>query len=473
MKYPLSNPRARWSRGLLPLLGLATFAFVRLGAAQEYNDAPAAAAAEPAAAVVPNDLQSAGEQPVSDLQPVEPINPAARPLDVPPEAPLPGGALSTGREESATPRRFHYLASLTVREVYDDNINLTRTNRRSDFYTAIEPRITAGFGDLVGRQDNYVSLTYAPSGFIFADHDEDNAVQHVILLEAQYAFPRLTLSLSQDVEILDGANLGSSLAAGTGAGFPQANLDVAGRTNLNIYNTRLNANYSLTGKTFLSAGLGYSVTDYDRLISSSVLTGNAYFNYIYSPKLAIGIGVAGGYDFVDSPSQDQTFEQFNVRASYEVTGKLSATATAGVEVRQINGRGNDEVSPVFEGGLIYQPFDGTTLSLTLSRRILNSATLVSQDFDSTSLIVAGRQRVLQRYYLGVVGGYENADYFSTRDGFSSNRDDDYYFVQPSLDFDVTRFWSVGVYYLYRENDSSLNVFSFYDNQFGLRTTFAF
>jgi hypothetical protein len=51
------------------------------------------------------------------------------------------------------------------------------------------------------------------------------------------------------------------------------------------------------------------------MISSSVIAANAYINYTYSPKLAIGVGLADRYDLVDSPSQSQTFEQVNALAN--------------------------------------------------------------------------------------------------------------------------------------------------------------
>ncbi len=372
-------------------------------------------------------------------------------------------------EEPATPRRVRYRVGLSVREVYDDNINISQTDRREDFYTLIEPMIDVGIGQADG---NFLDLNYSPNAFIFVKHPENDALQHLITLSGQYRFPVLTLDLTQNIQILDGTGLNS--ATGTGTDFTRTNLDVAARTRLNIYTTRLDADYSLTGKTFLTASLGYSVSDYATLISSSVASANAYFNYTYSPKLTIGVGLAGGYDVVDLPSQDQTFEQFNVRASYELTGKVSATISAGVEFRQFSGSNSgDNGSPVFDGNLFYQPFDGTTIALSFNRRTLNSATLGGQDFYSTSVILSARQRFLQRVYLGLSVGYENSTYFSTSNDLVSTRTDDYYFIQASLDLDLTRFWSVGIYYFYRQSDSSLAGFSFYDNQFGLRTSLTF
>ena len=84
-----------------------------------------------------------------------------------------------------------------------------------------------------------------------------------------------------------------------------------------------------------------------------------------------------------------------------------------------------------------------------------------------------QQRLLQRIYLGLAAGYENADYFATATGVSATRNDDYYFVEPSVDVLITRYLSAGIYYLHRQDFSSFDFFSFYDNQVGVRATLRF
>ena len=374
--------------------------------------------------------------------------------------------------DSGIPRRFHYELRLTVRSVYDDNINLSKDSRLSDFYTTIEPSIMVGFGDTETRVENYIRLDYLPAVFLFADHSENDSVQHVARIEGQYRINRLTLNLSQTVQIMDGVDVQTQNSAGSLD--QQVNLDVAGRTRFNVYTTHLNAAYYVTGKTFLSGGVDYSGTHYNSLISSEILSGNFFLNYNYSPKVVLGVGGTAGYDRVDAPSPDQNFEQVNVRVSYQATGKIDFAASGGVEFRRFDGGLRDQyISPVFEIGMNYVPFDGTKISLTANRRTLNSAVLASQDYAVTNISLGVQQRLLQRFFLGVNAGYENSDYFSTIGTTGAGRKDDYFFVQPSIAARVTRFWTVGAYYLHRSNSSSFDAFSFHDNQVGLRTSFTF
>ena len=374
--------------------------------------------------------------------------------------------------DSGIPRRFHYQLRLSVRSVYDDNINLFATNRISDFYTSIEPSVSLGFGDTEGRTENYIRLDYMPAIFLFADHSENDSVQHLMRLEGQYRVNRLTLTLSQMVQIMDGVDVQTQNTVG---GLDQqVNLDVAGRTRFNIYSTHLNAAYYVTGKTFLSAGADYTDTHYSSLISSQIITGNFYVNYNYSQKMVVGVGGTAGYDRVDAPNPDQNFEQANVRLSYQATGKLDFAASGGVEFRHFEGDVRDQyVSPVFELGMNYTPFDGTKISVTANRRTLNSAVLAGQDYSVTNISVGLQQRMLQRFFLGLNAGYENSDYFSTVGTAGATRNDDYFFVQPSIAVSVTRFWTVGAYYLHRVNSSTFDAFDFHDNQVGVRATVEF
>ena len=379
---------------------------------------------------------------------------------------------SAANVDTGIPRRFHYELRLDVHSVYDDNINISNGQQVSDVYTAIEPSISLGFGDFTAREGNFLRANYLLSAFFFADHSEHNALQHVFQLQGQYQMNRLSLALSQSVQILDGTDVRSLNSGGT---FDQrVNLDVAGRTRFNIYATHLNAAYYLTGKTSISAGGDYSAADYHTLISSEVFSGNLFLNYNYSPKFVIGLGGTVGANRVDAPNPDQTFEQVNARLSYQVTGKIDVAASGGVEFRHFDGDLRDEyTSPVFEVLINYQPFDGTQLSLSANRRTLNSAVLAAQDYAVTNFTFAIQQRLLQRFSVGFNVGYENADYFSTVGAAGPNRNDDYFFVEPSISVRVTRFWNVGAYYLHRANESSFDAFSLHDNQVGLRSSLTF
>ena len=393
------------------------------------------------------------------------------------EPPLPVGSISrpsrdvqvetNGNPINENFRRFRYNVGVTVREVYDDNINISSFQRISDTYTVIEPGIHLGFGDSAGGF-NYLTFDYVASVYFFAQQTERDTVEHLIHLAAQHDFGHLVLGLSQDVRILDGTSL-NNLSNTTGV---QANTDVGGPSRENTYTTTINATYDLTGKLFLSGQASYAISDYATLISSSVASANVFINYVYSPKLVIGLGATGGVNSSDGQTSDETFEQINARANYIVSGKISLSLSGGLEFRQFGGGGNS-VSPVYEITGTYRPFENTVITIAGSRRTVSSASLAGQDYTDTNISLTFSQRLFSRVTVSLGVGYLNSDYLSATTGASTARSDDYFYIEPSIDVDITRYWSVGCYYLYRQDSSTLALFSFYDNQFGVRTSLTF
>jgi hypothetical protein len=401
----------------------------------------------------------------------------SEPIPMTPDGtPLPASAagaeiVPSGRPVAEIPRRFKYTLSATLRGIYDDNVYNRSSNATSDYSFAIEPAIFIGLGDSDGV--NSVSLTYHPSIFIFVNNSRNDNVQHVIQLQAGRRFGHLALSFSQDVQILDGTDL-NSLSDPTGH---QANIDVSGRNRHQTYTSTFGGSYDLTGKLFLSSGGFFVANEYpSTLISSQSSSGNLFLNYTYSEKLTVGLGGTGGYSTTSntgSISNDETFEQANARFDYNATAKISLSASVGIEFRQNSNSTGSEVSPVYNLSASYQPFDGTSLSLNGSRTTRNSASQAGQDYSDTTINFSLNQRLLQRFFVGFAVGYTNNSYFSTINGITANRDDNFYYISPSVDFNVTRFWTFGVYYQHRENSSSDGFSSFQDNQAGIRTKLTF
>ena len=370
---------------------------------------------------------------------------------------------------SSEPRRFHYVLRLTVRGVWDDNIFISHTNKVSDYYFAIEPSISLGWGDMEGRSRSYLRLDYMPSVILFVDHSDQDAFNQYIHLEGGYSSGRLTLSLSEDIAILESANLNSFYDT-TGL---WANTDASAPTRVNIFYTRARAAYQLTGKMWLQAELDSPSYAYPNHISDYTIAGGLYLYYNVRPKLSVGIGGTFGYTWVDDPSTNQSFEQINLRLNYEVTGKLSLYASAGVEFRQFDGNRNTYDSPVFEVGLGYHPFDGMYISLVAGRRIYPSGYVEDQDFGATYVAARFQQRLFHRVYLGLGAGYEHSNYFTTDRDVNATRDEDYWFIEPSVDVLITRWLSAGVYYLHRQDSSNQDFFDWEDNQVGVRATVRF
>ena len=378
----------------------------------------------------------------------------------------------TGAPVPENVRRFHYEFRIQVAEIYDSNLNLAPNNRIQDFYTRAGVVLTLGFGDTIVREENFLELFYEPDFLIFADHSNFDTVQHVAYFAAQYRFSRLTLGAAETIQLADTGD--SQLPGFPGTVVNGVNIDTGGRRRINTYTTHLSATYDLTGKTSLSAAGDYTRIDYaGSLTNSQRFSSNFLLNYQYSPKLVVGAGGTVGRDLLNQANTHQTFEQANLRASYNPTGKLSASLSVGVEVRQFDTGSDDFVSPVFDLGASYAPFDGTSITIDASRGTQISAVLASQDYNSTQVQVMAKQRLFQRLVVSATVGYQHLDYFGSSVDTAASRADNYYFTQASIDTRITNFWSAGAFFVYRENTSNLSDFKFNETQVGIRTALKF
>ena len=121
---------------------------------------------------------------------VDPVSPR-------PKEKIPAWKLHEGTAGDLPPRRIVFITVfyLTIRGVYDDNINISHTNRTEDYYVAIEPGFSIGLATRMVEDRQLYPTGLLPSIVLFADHDENDAIQHLFHLEAFHRFSRLALTL--------------------------------------------------------------------------------------------------------------------------------------------------------------------------------------------------------------------------------------------------------------------------------------
>ena len=67
------------------------------------------------------------------------------------------------------------IPAISVNETYDDNIYLTRTDKTSDFITAVTPSLALN----ILSQHTKLGVSYAPSFVWYADYSENNTTRHL------------------------------------------------------------------------------------------------------------------------------------------------------------------------------------------------------------------------------------------------------------------------------------------------------
>jgi hypothetical protein len=439
-------------------VGLAVFtpAFVCAGPEPLLNTTP-----------TPNNCgsQFSADGPVVEI--VNAFSPTVVPL--PADKEFTGDGLITQYVHSTT--EFQYAAHLTLRGAYDDNIALTHINRLDDRFVQIQSSLMLGLGD-VARQTAFIAGIYIPSFYRYDEHSDFNSDQHVAHILGGIQTGNLTIKISQDISSLNNIVLASTSEERSALGT------LNGRTNIESYDAKLNARYNLTRADFFALDLRLNAFDYTfPLVGFEQSTVDLYFNHNFTKELVLGIGAQGGYDEVEFPTPDQTFVQANAHLNYTPSNRFNIDVIAGAEFRDFENPGrNTYTTPVFQISAAMLPCDSLRIILAASRGIYNSAAaLVAQDYVETTVTGTIRERVCKQLYLSLIGGYSHLDDFNTIDRPISppTLSDDYYYVQPAVDVLLTRYWSIGAYYLRRENSASISTADFASNQYGGRMSIKF
>jgi hypothetical protein len=392
--------------------------------------------------------------------------PAAEPSN--PPAPL---------EKASTGNKIDWkvVTILASSATYDDNILIQPTNQKKDFYFDIDPTIAVGVGNFrdalarfaaiphflvrTGEEDlpwkNFAYVSYTPDVVIFSKYHKEDDLNHDARFVAQQERDLWTVKGDLHFQTTS-----------------QPNIEVGRRIYEADYTGDVNAAYALSGKVTVGSELTGEHSDYTGGLSSTNGEGTGYVDYQIAPKTTVGIAGAGGYLYV-AQGANQPYEQALAQLTYLPTGKLSFNGQAGYEYRQFQSRTPNRSQLVFKASGSYDPTDSTEFTLGGDRETLASAEYADEDIVENLYQAGVRQRFLQRIYLGLTGGYVHDNYQSNVPTVSVARHDNYYFYQPSLSGDVTRYGTVQFSYEHRENSSSLAQFKFAENLYSLTVSFLF
>jgi hypothetical protein len=90
----------------------------------------------------------------------------------------------------------------------------------------------------------------------------------------------------------------------------------------------------------------------------------------------------------------------------------------------------------------------------------------------TGFSLGARQRVFERWSVGLTAGYDMAEYHATQFGISASRSDNYYSLRLGVDYQISERWSSGAFYSYRRNSSNVG-YGYDNNQFGVQASWRF
>jgi hypothetical protein len=361
---------------------------------------------------------------------------------------------------------------LNTRFTYNDNILASATNPESDFVTLVTPTIVVGFGDIQERNRNFLLLEYAPTLQSYATRSDLDTIDQFLNLRANYVLSRSTVSpLFRYVEQTDTD-------------------DQLGRRNRRTtLFAGLTTTYALTGKTAIQSGLTATGNASEFGVNNEVYAANLFLLYQLTPRTGLALGGSLGYVAIEGGDY-QTFQTINAKFTYEGSAKLTYGFTLGAENRQStttvfsqtlvetgnplvpfafqlesNRETTNQLTPIFELTLRYQPFAATSINLLAFRRVQASSFQAGEIVNLTGLQLSASQRLIQRVFLEVLARYELNEYDFRQ---SDDRQDNIVIFQPRLRYAFhDDEYSVSLFYSYRENQSTVQSVSYTNSIFGL------
>ena len=305
-------------------------------------------------------------------------------------------------EELAQPFRYKFL---TLRPHADYQFPL----RRMEFWpltgqpvNTVIQQISPGFRLDVG--DHWI-LDYTPTWMVYSSKQFSEHLQSECQTDRRHGpIGSWVLGLSQSY---------------TKSDVPQ--VETATQTHQETYATALNGTYTINSKMSLDLAVNQNFFSADQFQSYREWSTLDWLNYQFWARFDVALGVGLGYDDVDA-RPDMLFEQYQGRVQWRATDKISFQLNGGLEDRQfLDSSTSDALNPVFGGGIQYQPFEHTKISLN-AERVVAVSELQNQMTESVGFDGDLNQRLLGRLFLDLSGGYQNIKYVNSGNGVPSNRD---------------------------------------------------
>ncbi len=345
--------------------------------------------------------------------------------------------------------------------MWDDNIFIQADNEIEDFLFTFSPGLTVGYLDEESRLErflerevrasravqydgNFFLLDYTPSFVVFLDNDSENSFDQDARFEARWQLQKLSLA-----------------AQAAFVSKNETNTELGRRLRHTGINAGLSARYQFTERTSAEIGGYFQDDDYEEASGNTEYRAEAFLNYELTPLIDFGVGAAFGLVEVEN-GPSQTFERLLARGSYELTGKVTVLAQAGVEFRQYDDGGDDQTNPVFEFDIIYEPAELTRIGVGAYRRVIPSISEPAESVEATGVAVTFGRTLRTGLRLAAEAGYEQSEYSDT--GVGSARTDDYFYGRIGLTYNFATWGSAGIGYEYRNNDSSRSASGFTNNR---------
>ena len=357
------------------------------------------------------------------------------------------------RESFLTVGILGFQPSVTYAVKHSNNIREDDSQRRvSDFVHTVRPRLRAV---LLGAGATQGSFWYQPSWRFFQENGDQNTLNHSGAFSFQRDWKKLRVTAFSNFAFSEDPLLEGGVRA------KRATSDI-----------RINASYPLSARTRGRVSVRRDVRNFSQGFDSQSVAGGVGVSYEIGGKTSIGL--QGDFGRQNSESTvDSTFQNYQVTASYELTGKVRAEFRAGVQTREFDGGTRQGGSrPLYTLGLQWRALDRTAVSVNATRRI-GSSNFVRNNIDSTTVLAGSVRQEIGDFGFNLRGGYGFVESASTAVGTAAAGGRDFLFANISMSYDINPRWRVGAFYNYRKREGNSAVQGATVNETGLQFSLQF
>ena len=304
-------------------------------------------------------------------------------------------------------------------------------------------------------------LGYSAAITFYSDKNFRDNVNHSVSLTGHTSYEDWAFSLSQSVAITS-----------------DPMIQTAQQTDQQSYSTSLGATYQINSEFSLQLNASQNLTDASGFTNSA---GSAWdwstmdwLNYQVGPGVSTGVGMGFGYSSVAS-GPDMTYEDYQGRFSWQFAQKLTLSLNGGAQVRQfINSGQSSLVSPLFGATLNYQPFPFTSLHVNASESV-SSSYFQNQVTQNTTVSGGVSQRLFEKYFLSLNGGYTATTYKDSATGPQqfTGREDDVSFFSLGLSTAFFKRGTASVSYSISKTSSNYGGYGYTSNQIGFQLSYGY
>ncbi|MDQ6624183.1 MAG: outer membrane beta-barrel protein [Verrucomicrobiota bacterium] len=359
---------------------------------------------------------------------------------------------------------FPFHVSVTVRNGYDDNVNLSSFDERESFFTNGAVNFTYDFGNARTR----LSLNTGVSATYYWDNGNNqfNNNSDSFDVNAYFGFsivhratPRLTLS----------AQVNAAYLSRPGFDTFNNNFFVVERRSQNFFQTidKFSVGYAWTPRfsTVTSYTLGY--INYDDVVISQFedrfehTFGNE-FRFLIQPTTTLVAEYRFGIvDYIENGLRNSTSNFFLGGVDHSFSPRFNLSVRAGVEVREFDhaaafGASDNNTSPYAEATVNYALAKNTSISFfnRYSQEQPNVPDALSRETYRTSLSL--RHAFTARISAGLNFAYQHDAYDQTLAQNAFNEDS--FDIQLSARYAINRNFAIDVGYQHTEVTSDANLF---------------